>query len=96
MSCNNTNFTNLDNTWSKQSDLHYGNWTPYGSDGCGTSNSTKESYCHSSKNNNLQKSKIFPSSNTVITENYGRYNNGNALNYATLNTTWKNQKSFST
>jgi hypothetical protein len=97
MSCSNTSFSNLHNTWSEKSDLHYGHWTPYGSDGCGTSHSTnftKESFSNSSKNN-LKKSNRFHY-NTVIAETYTIYNNGNSLNYATLNTTWKKQNPFST
>lgn len=100
--CNNNDFSNLDHTWSQKSNLHYGNWTPYGPFRCGTSPRTNiqntDSLCNSIKNNKLPH---YGTSNTfyhskIVTEGYKRYNKVNSLNYASLNTTWKNQKLFST
>jgi hypothetical protein len=35
MSCQNKDYSPRDQTWSKNSTLQYGNWTPYNSNGCG-------------------------------------------------------------
>ena len=106
MSCDNTNFAKLDQTWSKQSDLHYSDWTPYGSDGCAPkdnsrSNATKESFCASSKcgkdinNTSSTKDSNLSGSNKVITENFGSVNMYNSINYSTLYNTWNIQKPYS-